>query len=81
MKAPNYLTAAQIRNCLNRVVTNLHDLHPQRIKREMIKRGATRWHGVLMLESTKATQFIASHVSDDTQGSDTQEPSTTQPNG
>lgn len=55
--------------------------HPQRIKREMIKRGACKFHGVLMLESTEATQFILSHVSEDIQGTDTAEPATTSPQG
>lgn len=81
MKAPNYMTATQIRNALKRVTSDKNKLHRQRIKREMTKRGALMWHGVLALESTKATQFIASHVPDNAQGCDAQNVDTTRPNG
>lgn len=55
--------------------------HPQRIKREMLKLGACKFHGTLMLESTEATQFILSHVSEDLHASDTANTATTSPQG
>jgi hypothetical protein len=70
MMAPSHLTAAQIVRVLRPIMASqcsdyadvLWACHPQRIKRWMIKLGATRWHGTLMLESTAATEFINSHL-------------------
>lgn len=89
MKAPSHLTAAQVKHALKTLlartvddpVTLVKATHPQRIKREMLKRGACKFHGVLMLESTEATRFIISHVSEDLHASDTANTATTSPQG
>lgn len=89
MQAPTHVTARQIRNMLKGVLAStcndpfvwLRSVHRQRITREIIKLGAQKWHGEWMLDSTAATQFIASHVPDNAQGCDTQDVDTTRPNG
>ena len=89
MQAPTHVTARQIRNMLKGVLAAtcadpfllLRAVQRQRITREIIKLGAQKWHGEWMLGSTAATQFIASHVSGDTQVSDAQNVDTTRPNG
>lgn len=89
IRAPSHLTAAQIKHALKATLARTVDdpvmmvksTHPQRIKREMLKLGACKFHGVLMLESTEATRFILSHVSEDLHASDASEPATTSPQG